>query len=167
MNRPSPLSEYEQAELVAYLDGELTGDAARAVETRMTLDPDVRAEAEALKRAWELLDFLPSPEPSPNFTHRTIAKLTPVQTSSPMALAILRRNGRLVFGACWLAALVVSAVIGYQVFKVLSPQESEEAKLIRELRLIENKRSYDLIDDVDFLHQLDKPDLFGEKSAEP
>ena len=33
MSQPSPLNEQEQAELVAYLDGELAGEAARKLET--------------------------------------------------------------------------------------------------------------------------------------
>src|SRR3954451_13737717 len=62
MTIPSGLSEQERADLVAYLDGELTGEAARALEAKITLDPQARAEAETLKRTWELLDFLPKPE---------------------------------------------------------------------------------------------------------
>ena len=41
--------------------------------------------------------------------------------------------------------------------------EPGEAELTRDLRVIENKRYYDLVDDLDFLRQLDHPDLFGEE----
>jgi hypothetical protein len=34
--------------------------------------------------------------------------------------------------------------------------------LLRDLRLIENKRLYDLVDDANFLRLLDEPDLFGD-----
>src|SRR4051812_30678918 len=78
MTIPSGLSEQERADLVAYLDGELTGEAARALEAKITLDPQARAEAETLKRTWELLDFLPKPEPSASFTHRTLSRINPV-----------------------------------------------------------------------------------------
>ncbi len=56
-----PLSEQEKADLVAYLDGELGGEAARSLEAKITLDPAARSEAETLKRTWDLLDYLPRP----------------------------------------------------------------------------------------------------------
>ena len=43
--------------------------------------------------------------------------------------------------------------------------EPGEKELVRDLRLIENKRFYDLVDDIDFLRQLDQPDLFGEETG--
>ncbi len=64
-----------EVELVAYLDGELDADAARKVEARLQTDPDARARAEALKKSYDLLDYLPRPEPSPTFTTRTLEKL--------------------------------------------------------------------------------------------
>ena len=63
-----PLKEEDREELVAYLDGELNEEAARQVEERISLDPKARAEADALKKAWDLLDYLPKPEPSPSRT---------------------------------------------------------------------------------------------------
>ena len=65
------LNDEERDELVAYLDGELDEQAARDVEARLGRDPRAKAEAEALRRTWNLLDYLPRPEPSGDFTHRT------------------------------------------------------------------------------------------------
>ncbi|MGL4555560.1 MAG: anti-sigma factor family protein, partial [Gemmataceae bacterium] len=56
---PVPLTARERADLVAYLDGELSGEAAESMEAKLNLDPRMRAEAESLKKAWDLLDFLP------------------------------------------------------------------------------------------------------------
>lgn len=81
MSEPSPLSERERADLVAYLDGELTGEAARALEGKLSRHPEVRAEAEALRRTWAMLDFLPRAKPSTDFTHRTMEKLTPIRNA--------------------------------------------------------------------------------------
>jgi hypothetical protein len=36
--------------------------------------------------------------------------------------------------------------------------------LARDRRLIENKRLYELVDDIGFLRQLDDPELFGDDS---
>lgn len=73
-----------EAELVAYLDGELDPAAARRVEAKLAADPNLRARADALRRSFGLLDFLPKPEPSPTFATRTIDKL-PAVKSAPAA----------------------------------------------------------------------------------
>src|SRR5579884_2574830 len=95
MSKPPPLNEEERAELVAYLDGELSGERARAVETRLSLDPAARAEADALKRTWDLLDFLPRPEPSASFTQKTLSRAAlkpPPEKAAATAGAAPRRR---------------------------------------------------------------------------
>jgi hypothetical protein len=69
------------SELVAFLDGELDAPGNEAVEAKISLDSTVRAEADALKRAWDLLDYLPRPEPTANFTERTVSRIEPVRQS--------------------------------------------------------------------------------------
>jgi len=71
-----------EAELVAYLDGELDPVAARRIELRLAADPSARAKAAALKKTFDLLDYLPKPEPSPTFTTRTLDKLPAVKSGS-------------------------------------------------------------------------------------
>src|SRR5947209_2250264 len=73
------LTDEERAELVAYLDGEVVGEARRAIEAKLSLDPDWRAEAGTLKRTWDLLDFLPRPEPREDFAQRTLSKVGPIR----------------------------------------------------------------------------------------
>jgi len=168
MSQPPPLSEQERADLVAYLDGELSGEAARAVEARISLDPRVRAEAESLKRTWDLLDFLPHPEPSPNFTQRTLSRVVPVRPKVPAPRPTGARSRlwwRVALGVGWAAALLVAGLAGYGGYRALAPREPGERELVRDLRVIENKRFYDLVDDLHFLEQLDHPDLFGEDAG--
>src|SRR5437016_255159 len=76
MPDPAPFTDADRAELVAYLDGELDRTGQQRVEARLGRDVRARAEAETLKRAWELLDYLPRPEPSPNFTERTLTRIS-------------------------------------------------------------------------------------------
>ena len=76
MTKPKPVSEEARAELVAYLDGELSEDAARVVEDKINSDPTLRAEVDSLSRTWELLDYLPTHDPSPSFTHRTLERVS-------------------------------------------------------------------------------------------
>ncbi len=90
----SALNERDKEDLVAYLDGELDEEAARALEAKLNLDPQARAEADALKQAWGLLDYLPRSEPSPTFTHRTLEKLSLSKQSgsSRISLGLERRS---------------------------------------------------------------------------
>jgi hypothetical protein len=165
MSEKAPLSEQERADLVAFLDGELKGDAARKVESRIAHEPAMRDEADALRRAWEMLDFLPLPEPSPNFTHRTLGKLTPVSTQVAPSGRPRRPRGWLLVAAGWAAAVAVALGTGYEVTRRRTPHEPGEQELVRDLRVIENKRLYDPIDDFEFVRELDAPDLFGDDTV--
>ena len=172
----APLNDKERDELVAYLDGELDETSSRALEARLSLDPQARAEAVALQKTWELLDYLPRPEPSPNFTNRTLERISgemPVSRSGA---------GRSLWpgwalGVGWAAAVLVAAAIGFGAVKFLAAPahpdqppdplahmdsaEVEQA-LVRNLRVLENQRLYENVDDIEFLRALDNPDLFGD-----
>ena len=78
----APPADPFEAELVAYLDGELDPAAARKVEKRLATDPPLRAKAAALKKTYDLLDYLPQPEPSATFTTRTLDKIPAVKSGS-------------------------------------------------------------------------------------
>jgi anti-sigma factor RsiW len=158
----SPLNEQDRADLVAYLDGELKGDAARALERKLTLDPAVRAEADALRRTWDLLDHLPRPEPSEDFTHRTLQRLAPVRRTVKIARRGWRRWA---MGAGWAASVAAALGAGYLGGRAWSPREPGEQEMVRDLRVLENKRLYEAAEDLDFLRQLDHPDLFGDDAA--
>jgi hypothetical protein len=76
-----PAPDPFEAELVAYLDGELDPAAARKVEARLAKDPAARARAAELKKSFDMLDYLPKPEPSTTFTSRTLEKLPAIKTT--------------------------------------------------------------------------------------
>jgi hypothetical protein len=170
------------------------------MERKISLDPRVRAEAESLRRTWDLLDFLPKPEPKSDFTAKTLSKLEParqaaktdpkippVPTSAnvgtvptspsrsastvpappPLPTLSPQPNPRwpIVLAASWAASVVVALVVGYVGYHRMVPREPGDAELVRDLRLIENKRFYDAVEDVDFLKQLADPELFGEDSG--
>lgn len=162
MTESSPLSEQERADLVAYLDGELTGEAARALEAKLSLNPAARAEADALRRTWELLDFLPRPQPSLRFTHHTLERLSPIQFDEHQR----RRRWRMCcLGLGWVAAMLLAGWTGYAGYNWLAPREPGERQLLEDLRIIENKRLYDRIEDLDFWRALDAPGLFGDEAS--
>jgi anti-sigma factor RsiW len=165
MSKPSPLNEQERADLVAYLDGELEGEAARAIEQKLALDPAARAEADALRRTWQLLDYLPKSEPSADFTRRTLTRLGPTLTASwPAAARKRRRWQRLLVGGGWAAALVLAALGGFYAFNRMTPAEPGDAELVRDLNVIKNKRVFELVEDFDGVRELDTPELFGADS---
>src|SRR5581483_2340487 len=83
MPDPQPLTDTDRAELVAYLDGELDADGQQRVEARLSGDALARAEADALKRAWDLLDHLPRAQPSSDFTERTVTLITAQRPAAP------------------------------------------------------------------------------------
>jgi anti-sigma factor RsiW len=174
----SYLTEEERANLVAYLDGELDEESTQALEARMSTDPKFRDEAEALERTWELLDFLPRPEPSNSFTHKTLERLAisdqlkqASRSSQVMALPGRRRVPQWILGVGWAAAIVMAVgggLLAAQLFwPPAPPRETPEIDehLVRSLRVIENKHLYDPVDDLDFLRALEHPDLFGDDTA--
>jgi anti-sigma factor RsiW len=161
MTNLSPLNDDERAELIAYLDGELDAPAARQIEAKLNSNPTIRAEAESLKKTWELLDYLPQPKPSPNFTHKTVQHITAYQSR---ALTLSARSGwrPWALGVGWAAALLLAAMAGYAGISRIQPKEASDEELVRELRIIENKRLYEEAQDMEFLRLLDDPDLFGD-----
>src|SRR5208337_3047290 len=152
-NPPHPLTKEDRATLIAYLDGELEEEAARQMEVRLSQEPAVRAEAEVLKRTWDLLDYLPKVEASSHFTHRTLAQVTSRQK--------IYRLGRLwIQRVAWAAGVLVALALGYAGVMALVPRHPTDEELVRDLRLIENKRLYEEAGSVEFLRELDQPDLF-------
>lgn len=156
------MTDDDRETLTAYLDGELDEAAEQALETRLSQDPKLRGELDAMKQTWGMLDFLPKAAPSNDFTNRTIDRLTleARQSSTMVARWPARRVG--VWAACLLLALLVgvAASAGYRRFieKPTGPDET----LVRNLRLLERVPTYDTIDDLDYLKALDHPDLFGD-----
>ena len=167
MSKPSAFNEKERADLVAFLDGELEGDAARALEQKLALDPAARAEADTLKKTWDMLDYLPKSEPSPNFTHRTMDRLAPLKTGEQRG-GLWRWHARTaLLAGGWAAALVLAVLGGYFGFNQFVPREPSEPgdpELVRDLNVIQNKRIFELVEDIDFVRELDNADLFGVNS---
>src|SRR4051794_5032043 len=114
------LNDEERANLVAYLDGELDETSARALETRLSQDPRARAEADALRRTWEMLDYLPRAEASTNFTHRTLERLA-VQTAPQPLTRAVRRLPWWLLAAGWAAAVLLAAGGGLTAANLLWP----------------------------------------------
>lgn len=163
-------------ELVAYLDGELDPKATEAFATRMGLDPRLRAEADALQRAWDILDVLPRPQPSSNFASRTLSQAIPIPAPSgtqvvpypgqafPSAALPAQRAG----AGFWMtsaAIILVASVGGYFGHRAFAPapKSATPDPPLADVTLMMNLRLYRNVDDMDYLKKLDTPELFGEE----
>lgn len=184
----APPPDPAEAELVAYLDGELDATAARRVEAKLAGDPKLRARAAALKKTFDLLDFLPKPEPSPTFATRTIDKIpavkaavsatapavtVPVSASAPVLLPSAAPLSR---GRVWTAALLLFGLFalagGYFATDVARPYFFPVPKLpdadtlpLADLRVIERLAVYAVADDLDFVAKLADAEFFGDDPA--
>jgi anti-sigma factor RsiW len=154
-------------ELVAYLDGELDPKAAESMATRLSLDPRLRAEADALQRTWDALDILPHPQPSAAFTARTVSQAIPAGlsgtqvTAAPTMPAVpVPRPGP----GFWLgsaAVILLAGVAGYFGHRALAPAAPDPP--LEDVTLMKNLRLYRYVDDIDSLKKLDSPELFGDE----
>jgi hypothetical protein len=114
-----PLSEEDRESLVAYLDGELDDRAAQSLEARLNTEPALRAEAEALKQTWDLLDYLPRPQPSGSFTHRTLERLNVHRPPATMIM-LPRRSWTVWLGrALFVAFLLLTGGVSFAVSRQL------------------------------------------------
>lgn len=154
MPDPTPLAD---ADLIAYLDGELNEAAARAVEARLATDPDARRRADAFRRSFALLDALPRHEPEPGFTARTVTRLMPAGRSTVIGPAILPpRTSRLAS----LAMILVAGTLGVVTRLVVQPHDPPTTPLIADLPVIESLPLYIAADDLGFVRRLDTEGLF-------
>lgn len=184
-NPPAPADE----DLIAYLDGELDDATAREVETRLTGDASARARAETYKKTFDLLDYLPRTEPSPDFATRTMTRIQPVLTEAGEArnsttaypvvnpstfsgsrIDLPRSSFRfsfiLILGS--LAALVSGYVAHAGLRNVLGdPTRESEQLTLADLRIIERLPMYFGVDDLDMLRRLDDPVLFAVEAVAP
>src|ERR1051326_4518536 len=138
----STLTDAERENLVAYLDNELDEPVARTVEAKLNLDPAVRAEADQMKLAWDLLDYLPRPEPSPGFAGRTMSRLTALRPIEER-----RRRWRTILS--WAAAFLCVAVCGSAAYRRVErragPADTPDPDIARNLRLLKHLPTYELI----------------------
>ena len=150
-------------DLVAYLDGELEAADAGAVEEKLASDATTRSKAETLRKTYDLLDYLPKPEPSANFATRTLTQIAPNSKSQTFLPA--RRSTLAFIG--WAAAAILAGLLGY--FGHLLAKPHLDAKPVpqplQQVRLLERLPLYAGVDDLDYLKSLDSLDLFGDAEA--
>lgn len=182
-----------EAELVAYLDGELDDADARRVEAKLSQDPQARERVAALKKTYDLLDYLPRPEPSPTFASRTLDRIPTASGSAPQPAANGAAAHRMSTGALPLSpvsgfapippptplrswfiggtvAVGLALVLGYfghAAMRALYPTTDSSNLSLEEGRLVENLPLYSGVDDFDFLVRLADSDEFAPEADLP
>jgi hypothetical protein len=177
-------------ELIAYLDGELTEPQARQLEARLSQSSAERTKLDSYKKTWDLLDNLPKIAPSRNFTEKTIERLEPLalttlvqpagralsatvaaistSTLTPQVLPSRRRFS----GWVWAATLLAGLSLGYfsrqfwDDYKTARIEKDRDAEAFADTRLLKNLHLYKYVDDLEFIQDLDKPELFGDTAKE-
>jgi len=163
-NHASTETERLDEELVAYLDGELDGEAARRMEHRLASEEPVRRRLQQLAQSWDLLDQLPRTTVDDSFSRNTveiIAQAAEDEFGHRRATAPSRRWMR------WLltgGVAVAASLAGF--FAVAHFRSNPNAELLRDLPVIQNQELYKEAGNIDFLRKLDKEGLFPEESGD-
>jgi hypothetical protein len=164
MNEPENSDDsLEKEELYSsYLDGELTEEEAREFEAKLATSPEERANFQAMKKTWEMLDYLPKPDVTMAFTAKTMKKMQAL-SSPTVAIKEYSYGDR---GLLIAAGLLVLFAGGFGLGSLSFNDTSRvDAELVNNLRLYENKNLYEQIENIEFLKKLDAPDLFGQEPS--
>ncbi len=165
MSIENPQSQSFTEKLVAYLDGELPESDARDIEQSLASDPAMRAEVEQLNRAWDMLDLLPRPNASGEFSSRTLATLKvsgattalPNEHSAAPTVAIVATKP-MRFGihplVAWSAGLVAISLLGFVVGRMTARPDNDV--WLDDLALIEQLDVYREIGDAKFLRDFQR-----------
>ncbi len=165
MSNEHPTSPTFTEKLVAYLDGELPESDARDVEQSLASDPAMRAEVEQLNRAWDMLDLLPRPNASGEFSSRTLTSLKvsgpttalPNEHSASPTIVIdttRRKQFRIPRLVAWSAGLVAVSLVGFVVGRMTARPDNDV--WLDDLALIERLDVYREIGDAQFLRDFQR-----------
>jgi len=159
---PNTISELEE-QLVAYLDGELSPEESRRTEELLASDVEARTATQRLDRSWEMLERLDRQEADEEFARSTIemvAAAAEEDVAEVRAEAPVRRRRR------WLLAvggLLAASLAGFLAVDGVAPDRNRQ--LIEDLPVLENLDAYLEIDDIEFLRELNRQQVFSDREA--
>lgn len=152
MSQHDDTHDAELEEIVAYLDGELSGDASARVERRLASDEDFRQELQSVERAWHALDELPMATVDDRFSRTTMSMVIDAAAEEvqarTLALPVTRRKR-------WLStalAATAAAALGFLAFRLA--WHDPNALLLADLPVVDNVDIYSQFPDVAFLRRL-------------
>jgi hypothetical protein len=157
------LSPDERADLVAYLDGELPEAHTRVISTKLIQSATARREVEILKKTWELLDFLPRPQATEEFSQRTISHIHRLELEGrswePLVASWSLQAARVIG---YLIVVVLSLGVGYILTRWAWPDPT--VRMARDLTLAEHLDEYLEVGSFEFLSQLAASREFGPRA---
>jgi hypothetical protein len=158
------LTPTERANLVAYLDGELADADARAIATKLAHSATARREVESLEKTWDLLEYLPRPKASEDFTARTLSQVLhgdlQAKQLGSTALRLARRGGTAVV---WTCLGLLTFGIGFALVHWVWPNPSE--RLNRDLPIAEHLDEYRDVGSFEFLKELvESPEFNADRN---
>jgi anti-sigma factor RsiW len=161
---PSHAQPLSDEDLVAYLDGELEGEAARRVEERLRNDESVQGQLRRLEQAWEALDTLPRSEADEALTRSTVEMLA-IEVEEQVGQDAAAKTQRRAWSWAGAAAgLFAAGFLGVLAGEKLWPDP--DVPLLRDLPVVQDLDLYRQADNIEFLQQLRSRELFV-KDAEP
>jgi anti-sigma factor RsiW len=155
------LTQEERANLVAFLDGELSEVDSRSISAKMAGSPAVRREIELLQRTWDLLDILPRPRAPEDLLTRTVSLASAETLPDDRLVATLHRAlarvGRVIALALIAAGGFAAAYAGTR-----WAWPDRTARLARELSIVERLDAYRQVERLEYVEQLDQLSNFHE-----
>lgn len=154
------LNPEERANLVAYVDGELTEAEARNLSTKLTHSPTARREVDLLRKTWDALDKLERPHVSEQFHDRTLTYIRSLEIKKATRFAPLAApaSAALKLSACALVVLAAGAG-GY--LAALKFWPDSDARAVRDLTLAEHLDEYLEVGGFEMLDALKNSSEFG------
>lgn len=151
-------------QLVAYLDGELDADTSLKVERRLAEDEDFRRYLQQLQRAWDMLDELPKSEVSNSFTQTTVemVALSAVEELEKKEKTVHRK--KLTWWVVGAGGFVTAALASYGLIAMFLMRPNEQ--LLRDLPVIEEIELYRVVENAEFVKELEESGLFEEEGED-
>ncbi len=158
------LTPTERANLVAYLDGELPDGEAQAISTKITQSATARREIEILQKTWDLLEHLPRPRVSEEFTERTLTEFRQIAAGNDRFGALSLTARRVLRNAVWVGVSLLVFATTFAVTRWVWPSPTDQ--LARDLPIAEHLDEYREVGSFEFLQELANSPEFGSDKTQ-
>ena len=155
--------ELETQELVAYLDNELEPEHRQRVEERLARDDAYRRRLHELEQAWEMLDWLPRGQASPEFVHTTV-EMVALRTEEDLGQVERREQWVQRLRTVVVAVTLLAAIwAGFAVMQWR--QTRREREFLADMPLVQDLELYRVADSVTFVRDLHRNGFFADAEA--